>query len=584
MGGLGLFCWMPPHKPKKKGTAPAPINRDDWKRRLYERNPEIQKLKQSVHPLERFQTFVEIYEPGREQTKQQLPHETIIKLIIQHLTFFGFYESRELLTKESGIDFEQDDMEDFKHSQLLHFIREAFRDSEQIYSLTLEPPNEDDKENCDLEDLLCSLELIEAEQLGSASENINIWNEPEEGTLSYDNENQIKYATFNKLVELISSNNTEMSLVQMFLVTYQSFATPELLFSKLLERFNVPDRIPQSEAMVIRVKVGNVLRKWIENCFDDFSPELVSRLNQFIKEIQYNENKTIASLSKSICNAIAKAEKKKDSESKVRQFNKTTPAPKINMKTIFDPQLDIFSISEEEIARQLCIIEFRIFSKIRPSELLNQSWSKPKYKHRAMNILRLINRFNTVSMWVATSILKVPGVRARGKLMGKFIKIAEHLLHTLHNFNATMAILAGLSWSSVHRLAWTRKELPPNTQKALEEIERILSSDRSFQTYRPHIAECNPPCIPYLGVYLTDLTFIDENPDTVNGMINFTKRRLVYSVISKIQQYQQTHYNLQPVDQIIQQLLHVSILDETSLYNLSLKREPRKAERSEIQN
>lgn len=35
------------------------------------------------------------------------------------------------------------------------------------------------------------------------------------------------------------------------------------------------------------------------------------------------------------------------------------------MKTIFDPQLDIFSISEEEIARQICVIEFRLFSKIR---------------------------------------------------------------------------------------------------------------------------------------------------------------------------------------------------------------------------
>lgn len=42
-----------------------------------------------------------------------------------------------------------------------------------------------------------------------------------------------------------------------------------------------------------------------------------------------------------------------------------------------------------------------------------------------MNVLRLITRFNTVSMWVATSILKVATVKARGKLMGKFIKIAE---------------------------------------------------------------------------------------------------------------------------------------------------------------
>lgn len=42
-----------------------------------------------------------------------------------------------------------------------------------------------------------------------------------------------------------------------------------------------------------------------------------------------------------------------------------------------------------------------------------------------MNILRLITRFNTVSMWVATSILKITTVKQRGKIMGKFIKIAE---------------------------------------------------------------------------------------------------------------------------------------------------------------
>ena len=42
---------------------------------------------------------------------------------------------------------------------------------------------------------------------------------------------------------------------------------------------------------------------------------------------------------------------------------------KINMKTIFAPQFDIFSVEVEEIARQMCIIEFRLFSKIQVSIL-----------------------------------------------------------------------------------------------------------------------------------------------------------------------------------------------------------------------
>jgi son of sevenless-like protein len=36
-----------------------------------------------------------------------------------------------------------------------------------------------------------------------------------------------------------------------------------------------------------------------------------------------------------------------------------------------------------------------------------------------------------------------------------------------------------------------------------------MSRERSFQTYRAHLATVNPPCVPYLGVYLTDLVFLE---------------------------------------------------------------------------
>lgn len=112
---------MPPKRRKNKGNAPT-INRDDWKRRLVERNPEIQRLKQSINSFERLQSFVDIYEPGREQIKQQLTHETMVKLVIQHLSYFGFYEARELLTKESGIDCMQIELQFFLKIFLINSI------------------------------------------------------------------------------------------------------------------------------------------------------------------------------------------------------------------------------------------------------------------------------------------------------------------------------------------------------------------------------------------------------------------------------------------------------------------------------
>ena len=85
------------------------------------------------------------------------------------------------------------------------------------------------------------------------------------------------------------------------------------------------------------------------------------------------------------------------------------------------------------------------------------------------------------------------------------------------------------------------------------------------------------------------MTFIDENPDYVTykdsnnkQLINFSKRKLVYSVISQVQHYQQTFYNLQPVHQIQEFLRHLPYLDEQSLFRKSLEREPRKAKLSDI--
>ncbi len=59
------------------------------------------------------------------------------------------------------------------------------------------------------------------------------------------------------------------------------------------------------------------------------------------------------------------------------------------------------------------------------------------------------------------------------------------------------------------------------------------------------------------GTYLSDLTFIEDgNPDSMNDLINFTKREMVYNTIAEIKNFQQTGYNFPIIEPV-----HTFLLD-----------------------
>ena len=44
----------------------------------------------------------------------------------------------------------------------------------------------------------------------------------------------------------------------------------------------------------------------------------------------------------------------------------------------------------------------------------------------------------------------------------------------------------------------------------LERLNELLSPQSSFQRLRETLRSANPPLVPYFGMFLSDLTFIEE--------------------------------------------------------------------------
>jgi hypothetical protein len=91
---------------------------------------------------------------------------------------------------------------------------------------------------------------------------------------------------------------------------------------------------------------------------------------------------------------------------------------------------------------------------------------------------------------------------------------------------------------------------------------------------RTALQEVHPPAIPYVGLYLTDLTFIDEANDAkIGDKINFYRCRKIARLIRELQTFQRVPYQLAVVAELQNKLKNMNVMNEDKLTALSKKRE-----------
>src|SRR3990167_5926144 len=112
-------------------------------------------------------------------------------------------------------------------------------------------------------------------------------------------------------------------------------------------------------------------------------------------------------------------------------FSEPPPPPILPQNVTANNKSNILTYSAKELARQLTLIEYRLFAAINPSECVSQHWMSKNKEALAPNILKMISRFNDVSNWVASEIVKCTDLGTRTQILKHVIEIAEVLLFFL---------------------------------------------------------------------------------------------------------------------------------------------------------
>jgi len=228
-----------------------------------------------------------------------------------------------------------------------------------------------------------------------------------------------------------------------------------------------------------------------------------------------------------------------------------------------------------DVAQHLTMIEFRMFVAIELSELSHKAWSQPNRSQIASNVTSMIDRSNQVSFWVASQLVRTPNQHERIAVLKRFITIAYHC-KKFNNFNTMMEIMGGLELSSIQRLKRTWAGLPSESVLIYEELTNLINPRQNFNHYRQALRTADPPMLPYIGIHLTWLTFIEENKTILdNGMVNYKKCQLLASTIGEIKKLQEFKFQFE-IDPSLETYLlkDIVILSEKELYKDSQRLEP----------
>ncbi|TNN02157.1 hypothetical protein fugu_009644 [Takifugu bimaculatus] len=326
---------------------------------------------------------------------------------------------------------------------------------------------------------------------------------PNSPTSTASRSQSVKAGTEEKLVLhlLHSFAMGDSSYISIFLSTYRSFTSPKRVLDILNDRLESP---PGDNGSPLRKSfnkaVSTVFSTWLSEYPEDFKslgePSRLLHLAQLLPQDSSSPadlRARVLRIAEELSEQALLPHMHKD------QSGVSSPSPDASK---FEPS-NFLGFPAELIAEQLTKIETELFVRLVPYHCLGSLWSQRDKKGRegvCWSVRATIHQFNKLANTVLASCLCPTKLRSqqRAQLLEKWINVAEE----------GTSKFANLDNRHVHR-----------------------SSAQGT--------------VPYLGIFLTDLTMLDTavKDRLDNGYINFDKRRREFEVLAQIRLLQSSCKN-----------------------------------------
>ncbi|EME84282.1 uncharacterized protein MYCFIDRAFT_114242, partial [Pseudocercospora fijiensis CIRAD86] len=384
------------------------------------------------------------------------------------------------------------------------------------------------------------------------------------------------------LVEQLTTHDVapDPQFVTAFFLTFRKFTEPREFARALIDRF---DYIGESKTSgtPVRLRIYNVFKGWLETYWSaEADKDALGEIRFFalhkLKQVLPTAGDRLIELTRRITEAYSNGTIDgplvsgvgKSSMSISTQTRNDMPDSVVTIRQLNalrlaaegGTQCSIVDFEPVEVARQITLLVAKTYCEIRPEELISMEWSKVNTK-KAKNVRKMCMLNTDLAHLVADTILAPDSAKSRAAMIKQWVKVAVACLD-LNNYDSVMSIMCSINSSPVQRLKKTWDVVSKKTKARLQELDKVTDMSKNYNSLRRRLEAPAAPCLPFLGVYLTDLTFvIAGNPRkrhvpgsvTESGeelsVINFDMYMRIAKIISHLQRFQ-VPYRLKTVPEM----------------------------------